>query len=159
MTWTEQLYNAVKVFEPLRDDAIIEKVWQGALWPESVFVRESPIGAFEMGFKNFARATQEDLKNAAKGFNVKSIEDLHRNLNVKSKQNYNGNIGRSQRWHVAQTCGVIEDLDRKQVDPTAEQIRNATKTPLNNPSFKPFAREFSIGEDIHKDLLATKDLL
>jgi hypothetical protein len=160
MKWTEALYNALEIFEPLRHDhAHIARLLQACLWPTNVFSREAMIGAWECGFKHFSQHTLEDLAAVARSHAVKSIEDLHRNLNVQARQNYNGKLSRHDRWHVAQTCGVMEDMDRKTCVPTTEEKRMAAKESLTNKSYIPNAKEFSMGEDVYKDLLSTKECL
>ena len=56
------------------------------------------------------------------------------------------------------TCGVIESIDRKQaaVDHAVARAGNAQK--LNNQSYEVNDAHFSLGPEIHKDLLATGDL-
>ena len=157
----KDLYEALEVFEPLRGDYVyIDTLLEACLWPSNAWVREALIGARECRHKDFAAQTKEDLKNiASKGFNVKSIEDLHRNVNIKARQNFNGNVPRAGRWHVAHTAGVIEDLGHTQPDPTPEECRAAAKETLNAKSFVPSSPDFSLGEDIFNDLLTTKDLI
>ena len=122
-------------------------------------MREAILGAWECDFKQFSEKTDHDLSNAARGFNVKSIEDLHRNLNVAARQNFNGKISRQARWHVAQRCGVIESLDHHVCEPTAEDERDSVNAPLNNNSFIPNPAKFSMGPETYRDLLNTKDCL
>ena len=155
------LYEALEVFEPLRGDYVyIDTLLEACLWPSNAWVREAPIGARECLHKDFAAQTKEDLKNIApKGFNVKSIEDLHHNVNIKARQHFNGNVPRAGRWHVAQTAGVIEDLKHTQPDPTPEECRVAAKETLNAKAFVPSSPEFPSVKIYFNDLLTTKDLI
>jgi hypothetical protein len=91
-------------------------------------------------------------------FGSKPIEDLHRCLNTQAKLNYNGNLSRDARWHTAWTCGVIEGNDRATPRVDAETHRLANKEKLNNRMYEVHQAEFSMGPDIHKDLLNTKEI-
>lgn len=128
LEWTKQIHTMLKKLEPLADtDPEVDKLLKAMLWPTSVWVREAITGCAECSYRGFAADTLEDLTIACRGFTVKCIEDLHRNLNVKARQDYNGDISRSMRWHVANTCEVIENMDHKQPEPTPQEKRRGQR--------------------------------
>ena len=135
----------------------VEKLFRAMLWPKSVWCREAITGCAECDFERFAEDTLDDLKIACRAMTVKPIEDLHRNLNVKARQDYNGDISRNMRWHTAKSCDVIEDMDHKQPVPTSEDKFQANKEKLSCKHYDVRAINFSMGEHIFKDLLDTKD--
>ena len=158
MIWVKALYDALEKFEPLRDHYdYIEKLLAAALWPTNVFVREAIVGAWECDFKQFSEKTTHDLENAARGFTVKPIEDMHRNCNVAARQNFNGKLSRQARWHVTQQCGVIENMDHKPCDPTVSDVRDSANESMSAKSFIPNAAKFSMGPEVYKKMLDTKD--
>ena len=156
--WVKELYDALQKFEPLQEHFdYIDKMLKAALWPTNVFAREAMIGAWECEFTQFSAKTEHDLENAARGFTVKSIEDLHRNCNVAARQNFNSKLSRQGRWHVTQRCGVVENLDHTVCEPTVDDIRDPSAASLNAKSFEVNAAKFSMGPETFKDLLNTKD--
>ena len=157
LAWAQLLWEALEAFELLKAHPHILRVIQAALWPFSSFCREALVGCYECDFKDFSTYTTQDLSDAARAFGVKAIEDLHRCLNVKAHQNYNGKCSRTLRWHTAQTAGLVEEIDRKQPDPTDEQRRTAATNTLPNTSYQATHSEYSLGEEIHKDLLSDKE--
>jgi hypothetical protein len=159
LDWTKQLFIMLGVFEPLRGlNKFIDDALTHALWPQSSFVREGIIGSYECDFTDFAPMTINALVDAARGFGSKPIEDLHRCLNTASRQNVNGKLSRNSRWHTAWTCGVIEGNDRKGPRVSDETRRKAAGEALNNRMYDVRDSEFSMGADIHKDLLSTKEI-
>ena len=159
LAFTKKLHVMLDKLEPLASiNPAVEKLLGAMLWPSSVWCREAITGCAECDFLRFAKDTSDDLKTACLGFTVKCIEDLHRNLNVKARQDYNGDISRNMRWHVAKTCGVIEDMDHQQPIPTSEDKFKAGKEKLNHRHYGVCTFDFSMGEEIFKDLLDTKDV-
>ena len=84
---------------------------------------EAITGCAECEFKDFATQPKDDIGNFSKGCTIKPIEDLHRNIGVKARQNYNNNVPRAGRWHVTQTANIIEEMGHRQPEPTAEDNR------------------------------------
>ena len=155
--WVKELYDALQKFEPLQEHFdYIDKMLKAALWPTNVFAREAMIGAWECEFTQFSAKTEHDLENAARGFTVESIEDLHRNCNVAARQNCNGKLSRQGRWHVTQRCGVVENLDHTVCEPTVDDIRDACAASLNAKSFEVNAAKFSMGPDRSKTCLSRR---
>ena len=153
------LWEMLLVFEPLRAaHKGIRDALDACLWPTSPFVRETLVGAFECDFHGFAPQTNQDIQDASCSLTVKPVEDLHRNLNVQAKLNYNGNLCRNGRWHVAQTCNVLRDIDRKPPPVTVEDRKVATKKQLNNHMYETTDKDYSLGHDVHKDLLNAKEI-
>ena len=160
LDWARSLHEALNVYEPLqRDDNNIEHLLSAMLWPTSPFVRESLVGCYETNYKDFAQYTKRDLQAAMNGFTVYPIEWLHRNLNCKAAQNYNCNISRHMRWQTAMSCGLVEDNDFKQPNPTPEQRVEGQKQPLNAKQYEVGSHTRSLGNDVFKDLLNSKDAL
>ena len=160
MIWVKALYDALEKFEPLRDHYdYIEKLLAAALWPTNVFVREAIVGAWECDFKQFSEKTTHDLENAARGFTVKPIEDMHRNCNVAARQNFNGKLSRQARWHVTQQCGVIENMDHKPCDPTVSDVRDSANESMSAKSFIPNAAKFSMGPEVYKKCLTPRTFI
>ena len=158
MQWTKELYDMLNVFEPIRDlHPFIDQALTAALWPQSVFCRETIVGARETEFEGLAPMSTKTLICAARAFGVKPTEDLHRCLNVQARLNYNGNLSRDARWHTAWTCGVIEANDRKGPRIGEENRREAVQNKLNNKTYEVKSSEFSMGEEVFKDLLNTKE--
>ena len=159
LTFVKQLDEMLTKLEPLAStNPAVEKLLESMLWPLSTWVREAMVGCAECDHKRFAADTVADLKIAVKGFTVKCIEDLHRNLNVKARQDYNGDVSRNMRWHVAKSCRVIEDMDHHQPSPSADNKVQAAKEKLNLRHYDVCTSKFSMGQEIFKDLLDTKDV-
>ena len=59
----------------------------------------------------------------------------------------------------AKNCGDIEDMDHKQAVPTNEDKSNAGKETMNYRQYDICTCRFSMGEEMFKDLLDTKDQL
>jgi len=159
MTYAKELDTALAAIEKhvdSNDDAA--DLVDACLWPHSVFSRESLVGASERDFRDLSEYTKKDLKDAACGPSSKPVEDLHRNINVKARQNLNGNVSRHDRWHTTMTCPVLPDNGIKIPKATPEQARAAAATSLKKDSYKCNGKKFSMGDEIYKDLLTKNDL-
>ena len=158
LLWTKDLYESLIIFEPLADACDYIKDLLGAmLWPTSIFCREVIVGCFESDFSDFALESQRDLDKASKIFTVKAVEDTHRGLNTKQRQNMNGKLGRHSRWHTALTCKVIEEIDRQLPTITQEHRRAAASDSLTVGSYDVKNNSFSLGEQAFSELLTQKD--
>jgi hypothetical protein len=158
MAYSKEIDEALTIVEKRRgtdDDA--DDLLDACLWPHSVFCREALAGCSERDFRDLAEPTKTDLRDAACGISSKPIEDLHRNLNVKAKQNMNGGLSRHGRWHTAMTCPVLQDNEILMPKPTSEQQRAARTKGLNNPSYKVDVKMFSLGEEVYKDVLTKNE--
>ena len=158
MAWAKKLWETFKVFDALRDTyGYIDDLMTAAYAPDNVFVREALVGAYECGFEDFCLQTNRDLQEFAKGLGIKVVEDLHRTMGIKAKQNYNDELSRHSCWNVARQFNVVEAAGRTQVTVTEDDRRIGVKNKLPLGAYEPKAKEFSLGEDMYKEFLKKQD--
>jgi hypothetical protein len=158
LTWARELWETFEVFDALRDEySYVDDVMKAAYVPDSVFVRECLIGCYECDFERFPKQVDADLQDVASGLGVKMVEDTHRTLGIKAKQNYNDNLSRHARWGVAIHSGIVEANDRTNCKADDETRLSSKKDTLKLDDYKPKASKFSLGEDCYKQLLTKED--
>lgn len=146
------------MFDALRDTyGYIDDLMTAAYALDNVFVREALIGAYECGFEGFCLQTNRDVQDVAKGLGIKTVEDLHRTMGIKAKQNYIDERSRHSCWNVARQSNVVEAAGRTQVTVTDDDRRNVVKNTLPLGAYESKDKEFSLGEDMYKEFFEKQD--
>ena len=152
------VYETFEIFDKLRENhKHIDELMIAAMVPDSVFVRECLVGAYECDFHSFSLKTDNDLRLVARGPGIKAVDYFHCALNRRIRQNMNDQHSRSSRWLTAINSGIVEDNDRMQPDPTNDDRREAQSNSLNNKHFDVKAGDFSLGEQVFEAMLKPRD--